>query len=136
MLLVPHAHRLRRKIAMALHIWFSYLVVRAGLRRWPLPELVCRIIASKPTKRSGLSARRLGVLVVRALHIGRYRARCLAGSLVLFRLLRQEGVTAQLVIGLPERPTDQQAHAWVEVDEADVGPPPGRNGHVELARYG
>lgn len=136
MLLVPRAHTLRWKIAMVLHIWFSYLVVRAGLRRWPLPEVVSRILASKPTKRSGVSPRRLGVLVVRVLHVGPYGARCLAGSLVLFRLLRREGLPAQLVIGLPESPTDRQAHAWVEVHEADVGPPPGRNGHVQLARYG
>lgn len=41
-----------------------------------------------------------------------------------------------LVIGLPEEPVDERAHAWVELEGRDVGPPPGRGNHVELARYG
>jgi hypothetical protein len=56
--------------------------------------------------------------------------------MVLYRLLREQGDDVQLVIGLPLEPRDKDAHAWVEMDGHDVGPPPGRGKHVELARYG
>ena len=36
---------------------------------------------------------------------------------------------------LTESLRHKDAHAWVELAGVDVGPPPGRNGHVELARY-
>jgi hypothetical protein len=56
-------------------------------------------------------------------------------SLVLFHLLRRQGDPAELVIGLPHRPTNRNAHAWVELGGRVVGPPPGRLGHEPLARY-
>ena len=37
----------------------------------------------------------------------------------------QQGDPAVLAIGLPEGARDHTAHAWVEVDGADVGPRPG-----------
>jgi hypothetical protein len=55
---------------------------------------------------------------------------------VLFTLLRRRGSQAELVIGLPENASTHEAHAWVELDGRDVGPPPGQNGHVQLARFG
>jgi hypothetical protein len=54
----------------------------------------------------------------------------------LFRLLREQGDPAELVIGLPDAAADHEAHAWVEVDGRDVGPPPGRGQHEPLARFG
>jgi hypothetical protein len=54
---------------------------------------------------------------------------------VLYRLLRSRGEPAELVIGLPREPKDKDAHAWVELDGRDVGPPPGKAGHEQLARY-
>jgi hypothetical protein len=54
--------------------------------------------------------------------------------LVLFRLLREQGEQAELVIGLLPNAPNQRAHAWVELDGRDVGPPPGRFGHEEMAR--
>jgi hypothetical protein len=65
-----------------------------------------------------------------------YHPRCLTAALVLYRLLREQGESAELVVGLPREPLDKTAHAWIEVDGVDVGPPPGRQGHEELARYG
>ena len=56
-------------------------------------------------------------------------------SLVLYRLLREQGDDAELVIGLPQTPADKDAHAWVELAGRDVGPPPGRGPHEELARF-
>ena len=61
--------------------------------------------------------------------------RCLIAALVAFRLDRAEGHLVEIVIGLPMQPVDKDAHAWLEIDGHDVGPPPGRYGHVELARY-
>ncbi len=57
-------------------------------------------------------------------------------SLVLFRLLREQGTEAEVVIGLPQHAKDKNAHAWVEVGGVDVGPPPGRGDNIELVRYG
>jgi Transglutaminase-like superfamily len=73
--------------------------------------------------------------VDRALHIGARRPSCLVSALILFRLLREQGDPAELVIGLPEDAGTKEAHAWVELDGRDVGPPPGRGHHVALARY-
>ena len=132
----PYFRKLRRKVSLALRIWVTFVLVQTGLRRRPLPELVTGLGRPRRTRCYGVPPPRLGIIVARALRLGRRRARCLTGSLVLYRLLRHQGLPAELVIGLPERPSDRQAHAWVEVGGVDVGPPPGRSGHVELARYG
>ena len=60
--------------------------------------------------------------------VARARARC-------YRLLREQGDEPELVIGLPQTAADKDAHAWVELDGVDVGPPPGRGTHEELARF-
>ena len=132
----PYLGKLRWKVSLALRIWLTFLLVKTGLRRRPLPELVTRLGKPGRTRFYGVPAPRLGIIVARVLRLGRRRARCLTSSLVLYRLLRYQGLPAELVIGLPQRPRDRQAHAWVEVRGVDVGPPPGRSGHVELARYG
>jgi hypothetical protein len=79
--------------------------------------------------------RRLSRAVDRILRIGRRQPTCLVSSLVLFKLLREQGDPAEIVIGLPDSPADKDAHAWVELDGVDVGPPPGRSGHAEMARF-
>lgn len=124
------------KLWLAARIVFWYAVIRLGLRRWRLPELVERLSAAGGGMRSRLEPKRLGRIVSRVLHCGPLRARCLFSSLVLFRLLREEGLEAELVIGLPPQARSHEAHAWVEVRGIVVGPPPGRLGHSELARYG
>jgi hypothetical protein len=97
-----------------------------------LIERLSRI--SRPA-RSRHPTRRLSRAVDRSLRIGSRRPTCLVNSLVLFRLLREQGDHAELVIGLPESPTSKDAHAWVELDGREVGPPPGRAGHSQLARF-
>ena len=74
-------------------------------------------------------------MVGRAFLVGPYQPRCLLRALVLFRELRRQGDPAELVIGLPRELVDKDAHAWVEIDGVDVGPPPGRGPHEPLARY-
>jgi hypothetical protein len=73
--------------------------------------------------------------VDQALRWGPIRPRCLVRAAVLFDLLRAQGDGAELVIGLDTEPTSKDAHAWVELDGVDVGPPPGRGDHTELVRY-
>ena len=105
-----------------------------GLRREQLPAYVARL--GKPReRRAPLSPARLSRAVDRSLRLGSHRPRCLVNALVLFRLLREQGTPAELVIGLQETPADKDAHAWVELDGADVGPPPGKGPHLELARF-
>lgn len=122
------------KLRLGLRVWYWFIVVRLGLRRMPLPRLVERLSRPSPTARR-LDPVRLGRAVAGALRIGPLNPRCLFTALVLFRLLRGQGDPAELVIGLPREPKDKDAHAWVEVHGIDVGPPPGRGLHEELARY-
>jgi len=123
-------------VLVALRAWSLLVSVRVGLLRHPLPELVTRLSPpGRPSDHRVVPAR-LGHLVGRVLRIGPWRPRCLFGALVLYRLLRRQGDTVQLVIGLPESASGQDAHAWVEWEGTDVGPPPGGRRHVELARFG
>jgi len=125
----------RSKVALAIRTWRSFFLVQVDLRRRPLPRLVSRLgrTHGRPT---GLPPVRLGVAVQKALTVGPRQPRCLVSALVLYDLLRGEGRQPWLVIGLPDSPSSKDAHAWVEIDGIDVGPPPGRGTHRELARYG
>jgi hypothetical protein len=125
------------KAALAARILRRYAVVRARLFREPLPGLASRL-GRKKEQADGRrhSAAQLSRAVDRTLRLGSRRPSCLASSLVLYSLLREQGDAAELAIGLRERPTDKTAHAWVELDGVDVGPPPGSHGHVALAHFG
>jgi hypothetical protein len=106
-----------------------------GLRREPLPTMVDRL--SQPAGQSAhrYPARRLVQFTDRALRLTPYQPRCVVRALVAYRLLRAQGDRPELVIGLPEQANRKDAHAWIEIDGLDIGPPPGRSDHVELARY-
>jgi hypothetical protein len=131
------AHRLNplTKARLWLRIVRWYLVVRVRTGREPLPKLAARIGDVGPTRGDRIPPRQLAWAVDRTLHLGRRRPRCIFNALVLYRLLREQGDAAELVIGLPKNPADKSAHAWVELDGVDVGPPPGRNGHEQMARF-
>jgi hypothetical protein len=127
---------LATKAQLTARIGSTFLLVHWRLRRAPLPEVVQSFGERDQDARPPLEARRLSRIVHGTLHLGPLRPRCLVNALVLFRLLRAQGDPAELVIGLPEHPRDEEAHAWVEVERVDVGPPPGKGTHGELARYG
>ena len=127
---------LSAKAALWLRIWIWSFRVQVGVRRHSLPEFVRRLGAPAHGKPPALDPVRLGRVVVRVLRLGPYRARCLTTSLVLYRFLREYGRPAELVIGMPESPDGYETHAWVELAGRDVGPPPGRGHHLEMARYG
>lgn len=135
MRIAPKRLSLGTKIVLVGRICCYYIADRLALRRHPLPEVVNRISQPPPMSRTLANPRRLGRIVSRVLRLGPWRARCLHTSLVLFRLLREQGDPAELVIGLPREPRDKDAHAWIEIDGFDVGPPPGRGRHQEIARY-
>jgi hypothetical protein len=126
---------LRAKTGLAVRIWVLLARVVVGLRREPLPTLVARLGSAPPQPGERLAPDRLSRAVDRSLRVGERRPRCLVNALVLYRLLHEQGDDAELVVGLPARPVDKDAHAWVELGGVDVGPPPGRSGHEELARF-
>jgi Transglutaminase-like superfamily len=126
--------RLAAKVRLAVRVWVAYLRVRRGLRRVPLPAFVNEFGAA-PVARHGHSPALLSLAVHRSLNVGPFRPRCLVGALVLYRLLREQGDAAELVIGLPPDPRGHAAHAWVELGGREVGPPPGKGGHAEMARF-
>lgn len=125
----------RDKVRLAARIWHAFLLVHLGLRRHSLPDLARRLAARRRRGAQTVDPVRLGRIVYRVLRVGPYRPRCLVSSLVAFRLLREQGVDAELVIGLPDRARTKDAHSWVEVHRKDVGPPPGRGTRIELVRY-
>ena len=127
---------IRGRVRLACRVWVLAVQVAVGLRREPLPELVRGYSRSAARRQQRLPPWMLARAVDRALRVGRLRPRCIVNSLVLYRLLREQGDGAELVIGLPEQARDHLAHAWVELDGRDVGPPPGRGGHDALARFG
>jgi Transglutaminase-like superfamily len=122
------------KAGLALRIWSLYPRVVLGLRREQLPAYVAKL-GESDGEREPRSAAQLSRAVDRSLRLGPRRPRCLVSALVLYRLLREQGDDAELVIGLPQHPADKDAHAWVELAGADVGPPPGKGSHEELARF-
>jgi hypothetical protein len=126
---------LRAKAALAFRVWKTWARVTVGLRREPLPAFVRRLGRRAEPAGGRLEPARLSRAVDRSLSLGRVRPRCLVSALVLYRLLREQGDDAELVIGLPEHAIDKDAHAWVELGGVDVGPPPGRAGHEALARF-
>jgi hypothetical protein len=124
------------KVVLAVRIWCRFLLIRALLPHEPLPEVIHRFGRPLRRDRRRLSPRLLSRAVHRSLHIGSRRPTCLVSSLVLFRLLREQGDPAEVVIGLPSVASSKDAHAWVEVKRVDIGPPPGRGTHRPMARFG
>lgn len=125
-----------RKLQLAWRVWRWFMIVQ--LRLWiqpPLPRLVEELRQVRSPSRYAISPLRLGRTVHKLLSPGRIRPRCLVTSLVFLRLLSEQGAQPVLVIGLPSETVNQDAHAWIEVEGVEVGPPPGSIGHTELARF-
>ena len=123
------------KARLAGTVLWTFVRVHALLRRRPLPEVISTLGRPGGAGWPRLRAVRLSRTVDRVLRVGRRRPRCLILALVLYRLIRAQGDDAEVVIGLPLDAREKDAHAWVEVEGVDVGPPPGKGVHQELARY-
>ncbi len=131
-----HVLSTAEKLSIAARSVWLFAVVKARLRRRELPDVVSSLSTVERPRATRARPVRMGRIVARTLAVGPWRARCLHTSLVLYRLLREQGERPEVVIGLKESPREKEAHAWVEVDGRDVGPPPGRGRHEQLARYG
>lgn len=131
----PSRFPLSAKASLTVRIVQNYVAIAVSLRRSPLPDVVRAACRPSRIATMYVPAKRLGSVVGRILKIGPWRARCILTSLVLFRLLREQGDDPHLVIGLPSEARDKDAHAWIELDGVDVGPPPGKGRHQELTRY-
>lgn len=132
----PRRLSLVAKIRLAARIWLRFARVRLAVDREPLPAFVSQLGGTAGfLPRTPYAPATLSRAIYRSLRIGSRRPRCVINALVLFRLLREQGEAAELVIGLPEVARDHRAHAWVELAGRDVGPPPGRAGHREVARF-
>jgi hypothetical protein len=123
------------KVMLAGRVLLGYARVRWSLRDAELPAAVSQLGQVRHLSRRRHSPERLSRAVDRTLRMMPHDPTCLVRSLVLFRLMREQGDKAVLVIGLPEEPTTHEAHAWVELEQEVVGPPPGRAGHLEMARF-
>jgi transglutaminase superfamily protein len=126
---------LRRRVALWVRIVRCYAEVRRRLSREPLPALAASFGNVPVRTGDPIPPRQLGWAVDRTLRIGSHRPRCIFNALVLYRLLREQGDAAVLVVGLPPDAITKDAHAWVELDGVDVGPPPGQAGHEPMARF-
>jgi hypothetical protein len=125
-----------RRLGLALRIVRCYAEVRRRLAKEPLPALAASFGDVRPWVGRPIPPRQLAWAIDRTLRIGSRRPRCIFNALVMYRLLREQGDDAVLVIGLPQAAITKDAHAWVELDGTDVGPPPGRAGHEPMARFG
>lgn len=123
------------KFVLFVRIWFWFLAVHVRLRIDPLPVAVLRLRPRGPSRPPAVAPGRLGSIIARVLTVGGHEPRCLIKALVHYRLLTEQGEPALLVIGIPPSAPDHQAHAWIEINGIDVGPPPGGAGHLALARY-
>jgi hypothetical protein len=122
-----------QKLALAARIVILGAIAERKLDRDPLPDLVATWGSPRPTRNDQrLSPYGLGRVVARVLG---ERRRCVVQSLVLHRLLTAQGDSPELVVGLPGASENHNAHAWVEIDSVEIGPPPGSSGNLEMARF-
>jgi hypothetical protein len=125
------------KVVLVARIWIWFVRVRLALRADPLPRMIEHLRPDAgPIGDHRLPARRLSGIVRRSLGLTTRSRRCLPSSLVLYRLLLEQGDPAHLVIGIPAGARSRDAHAWVEVDGVNLGPSPDGRRLEELARYG
>jgi hypothetical protein len=126
---------LTAKAQILLRVWRCFLGITLRDPREPLPDFIARLGRVNGHRGDKISPVRLRRAILRTLHIGPWRPTCLANALVLYRLLREQGDPAELVIGLPREAITHEAHAWVELHGQDLGPFPGVH-HTALARFG
>lgn len=124
------------KIRLSVGIWSRFVRVKWLLRKGDVASAARKLGRARTEPRRRRHPINLGRAVWKALSPGPLRPRCLPVAMVHYRLLVEQGMPAELVIGIPDEAESADAHAWVEIEGVDVGPPPGRGGRSQLARYG
>lgn len=120
----------------ALQPWEQRLLIRMVFLL-PAAKLLLLLLGFKRTRRiaecelpsaSGVldqatmaRAQRQAQLTAIAARHGFYKANCLPQSLALCRVLRKQGLPAQIRIGVQVNAQPFQAHAWVELDGVPLG---------------
>jgi hypothetical protein len=104
--------------------WSYLLVAKAALTLLPLPKVEA-VLACLPrgSRRGTLPTDRLVDLLDVAARHHVSAMTCLPRSLTLKTLLRQQGIAADLRIGVRRHADRLFAHAWVEQEGAPVGEP-------------
>lgn len=119
-------------------------VYALGISRWQLVLMKLARVRSASVRYRGLDskastevmpraearsierARAIARIVHIAAHHGVYRANCLQQTLVLWSLLRRDGIESEIRFGARKKDGQLQAHAWVEYlgvvlnEESDV----------------
>ena len=127
----PHV---AERAALVAEAWTTYRKVRRLLPHGDVGGIVASLTSLPPAHAArDVDPQWLGRMIWRRLP--QAQAVCIDRALVQMAMLHRRGVSSRLVIGLPKVATSKEAHAWVEVDGVDVGPPPGGRGHTALARY-
>jgi hypothetical protein len=102
--------------ALALRAWLLFPAVAVGLRLFGFRRLRAWAAGTPEAalRTDVVAATSVARLVSGAAAWATPRPRCLARSLVLGRLLRQAGLTADLRLGVDRASAGFAAHAWVE----------------------
>src|SRR5574341_541923 len=109
-----------RLIQAAVLLPLTALVLRlTGLRRCRqvLSQFVPRrsVLKTRQSEAALADARRISWLIGVATRRGVYPATCLPRSLVLWFLLRREGIEGELCLGTRKEAGRFEAHAWIEL---------------------
>lgn len=107
---------------MVLTAWCHLLAFWVALRTRPYPQVAqkARIpLGNHP----GIETKILTWCVGAAAGTHIVRARCLERSLTLQRLLRKQGVPANLQIGVRSEGDSIAAHAWIEIEGRPIAEP-------------
>ncbi len=123
------------RLWLATRIALLYAQARWLMATTTLPAAVVALGHPARSTSTDLTTEQLARGVDKVLRIGRRRLRCLPRALVLYSLLVEIGHDPKLVVGVLEPSPSPIAHAWVEIDGLDVGPPPGRGAHTAMATY-
>ena len=96
---------------MALSLrWWGFGRVWGWLKQRPLP-------AHDPSDNDFKQVQRTAVLVHRAAKNRLFGSNCLKRSLVLYWLLKRQGIDSDLRIGVGRKESVFQAHAWIEYQQ-------------------
>ncbi len=111
--------------ALLRRAWFRLLAAGLALRFLPLPKVQALLGAgSRRPLTTPVPTSRIAGLVAAAARNHLLTLHCLPRALVLQSLLGDQGIQADLRIGVRRREKEMEAHAWVEQDGRVVGDSP------------